>query len=151
MGAAKKMAAEYKLHDSTGHWMSRVFTAMRREFDKELRAHGVTISDWAVLAGLHGGEARTPTELARLAGLDRAVVTRSLDRLTDEKSFTHRELNNEDRRSFTIRLTPAGKRVAAKLLAANKRINDMFLGGLSKGSVNELRRTLKHMLENAPK
>ena len=151
MTAAKKTAAGYKLHDSTGHWMARVFAAMRREFDKELRAQGVTTSDWAVLAGLHGGEASTPSELARLAGLDRAVVTRSLDRLTEDRAFTHREINDEDRRSFTIRLTPTGKRVAERLLAANQRINEQFLNGLSRTEVRDFRRTLKLMLGNAPK
>ena len=143
------MTADYELHDSTGHWMARVFAAMRREFDAELRSQGVTISDWAVLAGLSGGEATTPSELARLAGIDRAVVTRSLDRLTEEKRFTQRQLDADDRRSFRIRLTPAGRRVSAKLLAANKRINDRFLAGLSREEVSQFRRTLRHMLENA--
>ncbi len=140
---------DYKLHDSTGHWMARVFAAMPNAFDAELQAQGVTITDWAVLAGLHGGEASTPSELARLAGIDRAVVTRSLDRLTDQRAFTRRELNNADRRSFDVRLTPTGKRVAAKRLAGNKRINGQFLAGLSTKEVSAFRRTLKHMLANA--
>ncbi len=145
-----RTATGYKLHDSTGHWIARVFGAMRREFDKELREHGVSISEWAVLAGLRSGEASTPSQLADLAGLDRAVVTRALDGVVEAKGLATRELSGEDKRSFTIELTAAGDRVVSKLLEANKRINDEFLRGLSSRETNQFRRTLKRMLENAP-
>ena len=145
-----KIESDYELHDSTGHWIARVFATMRREFDKELRSHGVSISEWAVLAGLHSGKASTPSQLAELAGLDRAVVTRALDRLVEERGFATRESNDEDRRSITVELTAAGERLASTLLEANRRINDEFLRGVSAREKSQFRRTLRHILENAP-
>lgn len=143
-------APAYRLHDATGHWIARVFAAMRSEFDKELRASGVTISEWAVLAAVSGGAAKTPSAVAELAGLDRAVVTRALDGLTDEKGLAERRLSGQDRRSFTIHLTASGKRLASHLLRANRRINERFLQGLSSREIEKFRRCLKHILGNAP-
>ncbi len=143
------MPSDYTLHDATGRLFAQVFGMMRREFDAELREHGVTITEWVVLASLHSGGVETPSDIARYGEIDRSVVTRALDRLT-EKSLTKRDLNPEDRRSFTIRLTPAGRRVAKALLDANKRINERYLRGLSKAEVRELRRMLKHILGNGP-
>ena len=90
--------------------MARVFAAMRREFDAELQAEGVTITDWAVLAGLHGGAAGTPSELARLAGIDRAVVT-ALTRPADRATLLH-EPRTERRGSSVVRCSPDTSRQA---------------------------------------
>jgi len=141
--------SEYTLHDATGRLVAQVFAVMRREFDVDLRAQGVSITEWAVLASLHSGDVDTPSEIARYSEIDRSVVTRALDRLT-EKALTVRELNPNDRRSFTIRLTPTGKRVARTLLSANMRINEHYLHGLSQREVREFRRVLKHILGNRP-
>ena len=141
--------SDYTLHDSTGRLVARVFTIMRREFDAELRDQGVTIAEWVVLATVAASEVDTPSGIAQFSEIDRAVVTRALDRLTDEKGLAKRELNGEDRRSFTVSLTPTGKRVAKKLLAANKRINERYLEGLSQKEVRDFRRALKRMIDNA--
>lgn len=141
------MPSDYTLHDATGRLFAQVFGVMRREFDAELQEQGVTITEWVALASLQAGGVETPSDIARYGEVDRSVVTRALDRLT-EKSLTKRELNREDRRSFTIRLTPAGRRVAKALLDANKRINEQYLRGLSKAEVAELRRMLRHILGN---
>ena len=140
---------EFRLHDSTGHWIARVFGAMRREFNKSLKAEGVSIGEWAVLAAVFHGEATTPSEIADFTDVDRAAVTRLLDKLTDEKKYTSRELSDDDRRSFTVTLTRAGKQVAARLFQENQRINKQFLKGLSRSEAKELRRLLQIMCKNS--
>ena len=140
---------EFRLHDSTGHWIARVFVAMRREFDKSLKSERVSIGEWAVLAAVFPGEATTPSAIAEFTDVDRAAVTRLLDKLTDEKGYTTRELSSSDRRSFTVSLTRRGKRVAARLFKENERINKQFLKGISSHEAKELRRLLHLMCENA--
>ena len=142
------MKTRYRLHDSTGHWIARVYSAMRREFDQKLREQGVTVGDWAVLASLSDG-ASSPSEIARHAGIDRAVAARVLSRLTEGKGYTSRQLRKEDHRSFEMKLTAAGKRLVAKLLEENRRINQKFLSGIGPGQAETLKRLLKLMLANS--
>ena len=141
---------KFRLHDSTGHWVARVFSAMRREFNKSLKVEGVSIGEWAVLAAVFHGEATTPSDIAEFTDVDRATVTRLLDNLTNKKHYTSRELSEDDRRSFTVRLTRAGKQVAARLFRENERVNKQFLNGISGTEAKELRRLLRMMCKNSP-
>ncbi len=140
---------DFNLHDSTGHWIARVFVAMRREFDKSLKSEGVSIGEWAVLAAVLHGEARTPSAIAAFSAVDRAAVTRLLDKLTDEKKYTTRKLSRTDRRSFTVGLTKKGRHVAARLFKANERVNRQYLKGISISEAGELRRLLQLMWQNS--
>ena len=123
---------------------------MRREFGVVLKDHGVTIGEWAVLASIFHGEASTPSEVSKVAGIDPAMATRQLDRLTDEKGYTSRQVSQNDRRSFTVKLTKAGRRITEKLLAENERINNEFLSGITRSERVELKRLLQQMLNNRP-
>ena len=96
----------YSLHDSPGHWIARVFVAMRREFDTVLKDYGVSIGEWAVLASLYQEEIQSPSKIAEFAGIDPAAVTRILDKLTDEKEYVTRSLSQKDRRSFVWNSLP---------------------------------------------
>jgi DNA-binding MarR family transcriptional regulator len=54
------------------------------------------------------------SEIERVFGHKPSTLTSILDRLADRDLLT-REINNNDRRSFTIELTQEGKRLAAKI------------------------------------
>jgi len=140
---------KFGLHDSTGHWIARAFSAMRREFNKSLKAEGVSIGEWAVLAAVFHGEAKTPSEIADFTDVDRAAITRLLDKLTEERRYTSRALSSHDRRSFTVTLTRTGKQVASRLFQENQRINKQFLKGMTSTEAKELRRLLQIMCKNS--
>ncbi len=143
------MATRFSLHDSTGHWLARLFSAMRAEFDDALRAKGVTMAEWAVLAAARDG-VRLPSEVAAYAGVSRAVVSRSLERL-EERGLITREPSQRDRRAVIIGLTRTGSRVADALVAENERINAAFASGLSAAEMKAFRRTVQRMLANRPR
>src|SRR5688572_7892845 len=54
------------------------------------------------------------SELERVFGHKRSTLTSILDRLSDRGLLT-RQVNADDRRSFTIELTPDGRKLAGKL------------------------------------
>ena len=54
------------------------------------------------------------SELERVFGHKRSTLTSMLDRLSD-RGLLNRQINPDDRRSFTIALTPAGRKLAGKL------------------------------------
>ena len=138
----------YRLHDSTGHWLARVFSAMRREFDEALSLHDVSIVEWAVLAGLLDQAADTPSGLADYSGTDRAVISRALSRL-EKKRMVSRRNSAKDGRSFALKATTKGTRVAKALMLVNQAINERYLAGLSDEAITDLRLVLRHMLGNA--
>jgi DNA-binding MarR family transcriptional regulator len=75
-------------------------------------------------------------ELERVFGHKRSTLTSMLDRLSDRGLLT-RQVNPADRRSFTIELTPDGRKLAGKLQklleafeqSVKERINDKQMAG----------------------
>ncbi len=76
------------------------------------------------------------SELERVFGHKRSTLTSMLDRLSDRALLT-RHVNPDDRRSFTLELTPEGRKLAGKLQklleafekSVKERINDKQLAG----------------------
>ena len=139
----------YRIHNSTGHWIARVFVAMRCEFSTILKDYGVSICEWAVLASLYQEEIQSPSRIAEFAGVDLAAVTRILDKLTDGTEYVTRSPSQKDRKSFIFELTTKGMILTSKLLEKEKSINDRFLAGISKKERSELLRILKLVLTNS--
>ncbi len=78
---------------------------------------GVTQAEGHVLAALAGAETRTVGELHRDLAHRRSTLTSVLDRL-ESRGLVTRSVAAADRRSFEVRLTPAGRVVATRTLAA---------------------------------
>ena len=74
-------------------------------------------ADINVLANLADGVARTVGALADATATRPSTLTSLLDRLTG-RGFIVRETDLADRRSFVIRLTPAGQAAAERVAAA---------------------------------
>lgn len=136
----------YQLHDSTGHWIARLFGAMREEFGRVLTSNGATISDWAVLAAIHSG-ASIPSEIAKMAAVDRAIASRTLDKL-EKQGHIERSRERVNQRSITVTATASGKKLTQSLLAENHRIQERYYAGFTKKELTTFRETLKRMLDN---
>ena len=78
---------------------------------------GVTQPEAQVLASLTARRARSIGELQRRLGLKPSTLTSVLDRLA-ARGFIVREPRADDRRSFDVRLTPAGAPAAAAVRRA---------------------------------
>ena len=75
---------------------------------------GITQAEAHVLAQLAG---RGPTSIGALHrdfGHRRSTLTSIIDRL-EQRQFVRREINPADRRSFIVRLTPAGAKAARQV------------------------------------
>jgi DNA-binding MarR family transcriptional regulator len=82
-----------------------------------MSALGITQGEAHVLAHLERS-GRTPIgALHHEFGHKRSTLTSIVDRL-EARDLVLRELNRDDRRSFIVRLTPAGRRVAGRVTAA---------------------------------
>lgn len=112
-----------KRFDSYSHLLDR--TARRVKWYAQQRfALGnfdVTVDQWLILKNLDNDRYLKQKELAEITGKDNPTLTRIIDLLC-KKGLTERIIHKDDRRSFTVHLTKAGK---AKLEELSPQVNDI--------------------------
>jgi DNA-binding MarR family transcriptional regulator len=92
--------------------LGRLAAHLTRSVEAVIASHGLSIGEFDVLAALRrSGQPfeLKPTDLARSLMLSPAGVTSRLDRL-EAGGHVERRMDPADRRSFLVRLTPAGRR-----------------------------------------
>jgi DNA-binding MarR family transcriptional regulator len=95
--------------------LARASHAASAGFHARLKARGVSVPVWRVVAALSGsGDGETVGELATICLMQQPTMSKLLDRMAAEGLLArHRE-----GRQTRIRLTPAGERLAAELIPA---------------------------------
>jgi DNA-binding MarR family transcriptional regulator len=109
--------------------------------------HGLTDAQWKPLWILHMGSASTALELARVLDMDAGAVSRLLDRL-EAKGLVARDRSVADRRVVHLRLTSAGRDVAAAVPHVLASVNNDFLHGMSHAEWQQLLALLDRMVAN---
>ena len=99
----------------------RTTRAIEADLRERLRVqYAMTLPQFDVLAALYReGNGMTMTELSRRLMVSNGNVTGIVDRLVAEK-YVLREAPAQDRRSFNVRLTPAGATRFADVAAAHE-------------------------------
>ena len=145
----KPMTEEsYSLQSSTGYWVTRLARALEADLEKRLAAHDVTRASWAGLSAiLHHGK-KTPAALALFIGIDRAAITRHLDRI-EKQGLVVRDRSPADRRSIDLRLTAKGERLVPKIAADSKATNAKFTAGLTQSESDTIQTIIQKMLSNS--
>jgi DNA-binding MarR family transcriptional regulator len=120
---------------------------MRREIEQRMAAHGLTAAQWYPLWRLKIGRPGSARELARDLGIDAGAMTRLIDRLV-AKGLVERRRDDADRRVVQLALTPAGRRIAARLPAALADVNNAYLRGFDAAEWQQLQTLLRRMIQN---
>ena len=71
----------YSLQSSTGYWVTRLTRAIEADFEARLKKHNVTRASWGILSAIKHHDVTTPAALASFIDIDRAAITRHLDRI----------------------------------------------------------------------
>jgi len=116
------------------------------EFHAVVRAHGLSVSEWRVLASLAGAEPISIGRLAEVAVLKQPTVTRMLDRM-EAKRQVERLAHDGDRRVTLIRITPAGSRMVERLIALAREHEQRVLEPFGLARAEELKATLRRIIE----
>lgn len=108
--------------------------------------YDLTFSQYITLKRLSEGEA-SASELARAADLNPGAMTRLLDRL-EEKGFSARVADPEDRRALRVALTASGHAMWVDVHQCGLRVRERAMRGMSPDDQAALLRMLVQVREN---
>jgi DNA-binding MarR family transcriptional regulator len=109
-----------------------------------LAAHAVTMWAYIVLTALREQPMRAQAVLARSIGADKTRIIGVLDDL-QERGLIEREPDPADRRVRLLRLTPAGRKLHAKVQAAIREREESRLADLSAADRRTFLRVLQRL------
>lgn len=96
--------------------LARLTNLIRQSTSDEYLKHaGMSGREWRVLGMLGLRGPISAAETADLTGMDRATITRSVDRLEAE-SYVQRESDPEDRRRLVLKVTARGRRKCDQII-----------------------------------
>jgi len=116
------------------------------EFHEVVRANGLSVSEWRVLASLAGGEPIPIGQLAQVAVLKQPTVTRMLDRM-EARRQVERLAHDADRRVTLVRITPTGSRMVERLIALAREHEARVLEPFGLPRAEDLKATLRRIIE----
>jgi len=140
--------ATFDIRKAVPPMLGRVRAVFLSALEERLAPFDIKQADYIVLASLANDVADTASAVCSLLVHDPGAMTRKIDAL-EERGLLRRVRSAEDRRSIKLELTPEGKRVFPKMLAAAVGVANDFLAGFSRTEVRQLEDMLQRMLVNA--
>ncbi|MBX6372839.1 MAG: MarR family transcriptional regulator [Acetobacteraceae bacterium] len=128
--------------------LARASHVVSAEFHARLRARGVGVPVWRVLATLSGlpkEQGETVTGLANACLLQQPTMTKVLDRM-ERDGLVRRHADQQDRRVVRLTLTPRGEAMTAELLVAARAHEAEVLARHPPEEVEALKALLRDMI-----
>lgn len=137
---------KHNLKDDIGYWLNRLRLQVHQSFEMRLEAYEVTIAQWCILLALYNKDAASITELSKFIEVDKASISRVVDRLLSKKLITHKQ--GADRRSGHIQLTSKGRELVPHLIQAAEDNEQQFFGCLTFDESEQLRQLFHKLFLN---
>ncbi|HXH64711.1 MAG TPA: MarR family transcriptional regulator [Mariprofundaceae bacterium] len=122
---------------SLGFMINDVARLLRRRFDREAQALGLTRAQWSVLFHLHRNEGVTQACLAQLMDIQPITLARLIDRL-EADGWAERRTHPTDRRARCLYLTDKAYPVLDAMQGISSRIRAEAVAGLPPDEVEHL-------------
>jgi DNA-binding MarR family transcriptional regulator len=130
---------------SIGFLIKRCGLLMTQLAEREFQAHGMSFTQWLVLARLHWYAPRSATQLSEDMGHDMGALTRVVDTLM-RAGLVRRERSRRDRRAVEIALTAEGRRAVASTLPVIVNALNRLVEPFSKNEIQTLIALLQRLL-----
>ena len=114
-------------------------------FHGRLRALGVPVPHWSVLAALGNGRAMTISNLARIVLLRQPTLTKVVDRM-EKLGLVERQSSQVDRRQVLVHITRRGRGAVRDLLRRAKTHEKEVLDGYGPAAVLQLKTALRRLI-----
>ena len=140
--------ATYEPTNAVPALIGRARASFLTELDERLAPLDLKAADYIVLVTLATGQVDTASSICSVLAHDPGAMTRRIDAL-EKRALVRRVRSAEDRRAIKLELTPEGKKLYPKALAAAVGLANDFLHGFSKAEVKVLEGLLRRIIENA--
>lgn len=127
--------------------LARASHLLRESFSEEVKARGISLTEWRVLAALCEHDGAAMTDLAGLVLFKQPTLTKAVDRM-EQAQLVERRTPSEDRRLTQVYLTERGRRVASPLVQRARQHDAAVLRALGDTASRELRSGLLVLIES---
>ena len=124
--------------------LMKAHRALSRHTMRSIEPSGLGFSDFAVLEVLLNKGPQKVNDIGRRVDLTSGSITTAVDRL-EKRGLVVRGLDDEDRRSRIVRLTPAGRSRIAEVFADHVAVLEVASKGLTKAERKSLIALLKKL------
>jgi DNA-binding MarR family transcriptional regulator len=124
-----------------GTLLEQASHALYKNFDQQVRAAGLSATEWRVLATLHGSPPLTVSQLAQEVAAKQPTVTKLVQRMS-EQGWVVLQADPADQRRTLVSASPAGRRVVRPLLEKARAHESRMLGALAASEQAALKKLL---------
>ncbi|WP_338543811.1 MarR family winged helix-turn-helix transcriptional regulator [Paenibacillus tundrae] len=135
------------LYNVTGFLIHRTDVKLTNYFTKQLKPYEVTPEQWSIISYLDIDKAMTQKELAEAIDRDQTTVVRMIHSL-ERKGMVRRIVNDQDKRSHHLYLSPKGEEVKQGLLLTVKEAHNYVTRGLEPEELDQLKVILEKLYTN---
>ena len=114
----------------------------------QVKGHGISATEWRVLAVLSERDGMTMSELAETVLFKQPTLTKAIDRM-ERGLLVQRRTPPEDRRRTLVHITDRGRAIAAPLLDCARRYELRVRDVLGDAETRELEAALLLLIERA--
>ena len=132
--------------DYLSYLLARASHVVYKEFDREVRAAGLTSLEWRVLATLSDGDGLTIGDLALEVITQQPTLTKLVLRM-EAGGLLERRASADDGRKTLVYESRRGREIVATLLAAAKRHEAMVLASFKPDDVKALKNILHGLID----
>lgn len=131
------------IHQPTlGFLVHEVARLMKRRFEEEARAQGITLPQWRALTQIANGDGVSQRALADAIDADPMTVSGILDRL-EKRGLIHRHPDPTDSRVKLARMTPDGETMFQTARKVGQDMHDLAIAELSTAELELLQAGLE--------
>ncbi len=145
---AGRIAGGRFVDDYLAYLLARASADISGQFHAEVRAAGLGVPEWRVLASLAGGDGVPVGDLAALVLAKQPTVTKLIDRMA-AAGLVRRGRSVGDGRQRLVHVTAAGRRRVAPLLARARRHEAAVVTTLGAADAGRLKRILRRLIDGA--
>ncbi|MDH5927049.1 MarR family transcriptional regulator [Vibrio lentus] len=139
------MSQEFDRENSFGWMINVVANKASKDFDVELKQHGLSLALWPTLMCLWEEEGITQRDIAAKSKVENSTTTRTLDKL-EKLELVERRADPNSRRSFRIYLTEKGKALEEQLVPIPIRLNKELMNELDAEEQQQMIKLLQKMV-----
>lgn len=126
--------------------LARASSEVSAQFHDRLRAHGLQVPEWRVLASLSDGDGMTVGELAARALQRQPTMTKIIDRMVDS-GLVERRRDKDDRRKVRVFISRDGQRRVDDALADAKDHEREVLADYAPAEADRLKSMLRSLVD----